>query len=80
MAKLSGNIENFTFAVQGANATFKLAKIEGAEGISSHFRVHAGAGVRRCGYRLRTDYRQSGRGEILSEQLRGSADCMRSAR
>jgi len=37
MGKLSGNIENFTFAVQGAKASFKLAKIEGAEGISFPF-------------------------------------------
>lgn len=37
MGKLSGNIENFTFAVQGAKAAFKLAKIEGAEGISFPF-------------------------------------------
>ncbi len=37
MGKLSGNIENFTFAVQGAKAKFKLAKIEGAEGISFPF-------------------------------------------
>jgi len=37
MGKLSGNTENFTFAVQGANAKFKLAKIKGAEGISSLF-------------------------------------------
>lgn len=37
MGKLSGNIENFTFAVQGAKATFKLAKLEGSEGISFPF-------------------------------------------
>jgi len=37
MGKLSGNIENFTFAVQGAKSAFKLAKIEGSEGISFPF-------------------------------------------
>ncbi|MBI3776148.1 MAG: type VI secretion system tip protein VgrG [Gammaproteobacteria bacterium] len=37
MGKLSGNIENFTFAIQGAKATFKLAKLEGSEGISFPF-------------------------------------------
>lgn len=37
MGKLSGNIENFTFAVSGAKVDFKLAKIEGVEGISFPF-------------------------------------------
>ena len=37
MGKLSGNIENFTFTVPGEKATFKLAKLEGAEGISFPF-------------------------------------------
>lgn len=37
MGKLSGNIENFTFAVSGAKADFKLAKIEGVEGVSFPF-------------------------------------------
>ncbi len=37
MGKLSGNIENFTFAVQGAKAKFKLAKIVGAESMSTPF-------------------------------------------
>lgn len=37
MPKLSGNIENFTFAVVGAKTGFKLAKIEGDEGISFPF-------------------------------------------
>ena len=37
MGKLSGNIANFTFAVQGAKAKFKLAKIVGAESMSTPF-------------------------------------------
>ena len=37
MAKLSGNIENFTFAVEGSKTKFGLAQIDGEEGISSPF-------------------------------------------
>ena len=37
MGKLSGNIENFTFAVTGTNAKFKLVQLDGAEGISFPF-------------------------------------------
>ncbi len=37
MAKLSGNVENFTFKVEGSKANFGLAQIEGDEGMSLPF-------------------------------------------
>lgn len=42
MGKLSGNIENFTFAASGVDVDFKVAKISGNEGISVpfEFRLH----------------------------------------
>ena len=47
MTKLSGNVENFTFAVEGTKTKFRLAAIDGDEGDFRSLPVHADAGVRR---------------------------------